>query len=226
MPNMTTKVVKVPVKIMEEDIDVRTLKYKALGEVMRESRYLGNMAIRYGIAFKLDGIPRELDEKKGTPVPLDTRIYRILAQKRKFLDAATVATLSRNFALKILRRSDRDAWEGKTSLPTYRSLFVPFRHQGALLTMATGYDPSQFIIEPPFSRTWLSDDLIKALKRDVQVNDEQRKLTLVSCFSRKDYGAREIVITPGTIYVKVVIPAKAGIQNKLGWMPDQVRYDN
>jgi hypothetical protein len=184
MPNVTTKVVKVPVRIVEEDKELRILKYKALDEVMRESRYLGNMAIRYAIAFKLEGIPKEIDEKKGTPVPLDTRIYRILAQRRKYLDAGTVATLSRNFALKVLKNSDKDAWEGKKSLPTYRSLFVPFRHQGTLLTVDKQDDPSQFIIEPP---------LIGAVKRDVQVKDEQRKLTLASCFSRKDHGAKEVV---------------------------------
>jgi hypothetical protein len=33
------------------------------------------------------------------------------------------------------------------------------------------------------------------------------------------------IITPATIYVKVVIPAKSGIQNELDWMPDQVRHD-
>jgi hypothetical protein len=193
MPNVTTKVVKVPVRIVEEDKELRILKYKALDEVMRESRYLGNMAIRYAIAFKLEGIPKEIDTKKGAPVPLDTRIYRILVQKKKYLDAGTIATLSRNFALKVLKNSDKDAWAGKKSLPTYRSLFVPFRHQGTLLTVDKEHDPSQFIIEPPFGRKWLSDDLIKALKRDVQVKDEQRKLTLASCFSRKDHGAREVV---------------------------------
>jgi hypothetical protein len=193
MPNVTTKVVKVPVRIVEEDKELRILKYKALDEVMRESRYLGNMAIRYAIAFKLEGIPKEIDEKKGTPVPLDTRIYRILAQRRKYLDAGTVATLSRNFALKVLKNSDKDAWEGKKSLPTYRSLFVPFRHQGTLLTVDKQDDPSQFIIEPPFGKKWLSDDLIGAVKRDVQIKDEQRKLTLASCFSRKDHGAKEVV---------------------------------
>lgn len=193
MPDVTTKVVKVPVRIVEEDGELRILKYKALDEVMRESRYLGNMAIRYAIAFKLEGIPKEIDEKTGVPVPLDTRIYRILAQKRKYLDAGTVATLSRNFALKVLKKSDKDAWEGKKSLPTYRSLFIPFRHQGTLLTAVKEDDRSQFIIEPPFGRKWLSDDLIKALKRDMPVKDEQRKLTLASCFSWKDHGAREVV---------------------------------
>jgi len=33
------------------------------------------------------------------------------------------------------------------------------------------------------------------------------------------------VITPATMHPKVVIPAKAGIQNELDWMPDQVRHD-
>jgi len=193
MLKFTTKVVMVPVRIMEENEELRILKYKALDEVMRESRYLGNMAIRYAIAFKLEGIPKEIDEKKGAPVPLDTRIYRILARKRKYLDAGTVATLSRNFALKVLKNSDKDAWEGKKSLPTYRSLFVPFRHQGTLLTAVKEQGQSQFMIEPPFGRKWLSDDLIKTLKRDLHVEDEQRKLQLVSYFSRKDHGASEVL---------------------------------
>ena len=191
MQNFTTKVVKVPVRIMEEDKDLRILKYRALDEIMREVRYLGNMAIRYAIAFKLDGIPGEIEG--GKPVALDTRIYRILARKRKYLDAGTVATLSRNFAVKALRGSDKDAWEGKKSLPTYRSLFLPFRHQGAILTQMKDKGQAQFIIEPPFGRKWLSDDLVKALERNLQVDDEQRKLTLASCFSWKDKGAREVV---------------------------------
>ena len=193
MRNVTTKTVKVPVRIVEADAELRILKYKALDEVMRESRYLGNLAIRYAIAFKLEDIPKDIDEKKGTPVPLDTRIYRILTQKREYLDAGTVATLSRNFALKVLKNSDKDAWEGKKSLPTYRSLFVPFRHQGTRLVAVTEKEQSQFILEPPFGRNWLSDDLIKALKKEVQVRDEQRKLILASCFSRKDRGARDVV---------------------------------
>ena len=193
MANVSTKVVKVPVRIMEADEELRLLKYKALDEVMREVRLLGNMAIRYAIAFKLDGIPREIDHEKGKPVPLDTRIYRILAKKRKYLDASTVATLSRNFALKLLKNSDKDAWEGKKSLPTYRSLFLPFRHQGTLLRLWEEKDQFQVIIEPPFGRKWFSDELIQVLRRNIDLQDEQRKLILASCFSRKDHRICEVV---------------------------------
>lgn len=193
MPDITTRVIKIPVRILEEDEDLRIRKYKALDEMMREARYLGNMAIRYAIAFKLDGIPKEIDEKKGTPVHLDTRIYRILTQKKRWLNASTVATLSRNFALKVLKSIDKDAWEGKKSLPTYRSLFVPFRHQGSALTAFMENDRTQFLIEPSFGREWLSDEMAIALQKDTPIADKQRRLVLASCLSQKDQCAREII---------------------------------
>ncbi len=34
------------------------------------------------------------------------------------------------------------------------------------------------------------------------------------------------IIAPAIIYVNVVFPAKAGIQNEFDWMPDQVRHDD
>ena len=46
-----TKVVRVPVTIDESDENIRKLKCFALDKVMYEARYLGNMAIRYAIAF-------------------------------------------------------------------------------------------------------------------------------------------------------------------------------
>jgi replicative DNA helicase len=61
---ITTKVVKIPVRVMEDDNELRILKYKALNEMMKEARYLGNMAIRYAIAYRLKGIPKEIDVKK------------------------------------------------------------------------------------------------------------------------------------------------------------------
>ncbi len=33
------------------------------------------------------------------------------------------------------------------------------------------------------------------------------------------------VFIPAIIYLRIVIPAKAGIQNELDWMPDRVRHD-
>lgn len=88
-----TKVVKVPVLIPDKDKEHRLLKYKALDKGMLEAQFLGNLAIRYAIALTLKGISRELDPAKGKPVVLDTPIYRILAEKRIYLNAATVATL-------------------------------------------------------------------------------------------------------------------------------------
>jgi transposase len=194
MLTLTTKVVKVPVRILEEAEDLRLLKYKALDAMMSEARYLGNMAIRYAIAFKLDGIPKEISQVSGKQVVLDTRIYRILAQKRKYLDASTVATLSRNYALKLLKKSDKDAWEGRKSLPTFRSLFVPFRHQGTKMTVIEENGHSQFIIEPPFGKKWLPEDFVNIQNSSsIRDHDKQSKLTLVSIFSWKDKDAREIV---------------------------------
>jgi len=192
-PMITTKVVKILVRIMEDDGELRILKYKALNEMMKEARYLGNMAIRYAIAYRLKGIPKEIDEKKNKQVAVDTRIYRTLRDERKYLDAGTYATLTRS-AANMLKKADKDAWAGRKSLPTYRAQFVPFRHQGTKISEIT-YDKNiQFVIEPSFTKNWLSDELIKDLKNNYSIqNDSQRKLKLVSCFSWKDAGAVEIL---------------------------------
>ena len=188
---VTTKVVKIPVRVMDDDNELRILKYKALDKMMGEARYLGNMAIRYAIAYRLKGIPKEIDIKKDKQVSVDTRIYRTLKDERKYLDAGTFATLARN-AAGLLKKSDKDAWAGRKSLPTYRALFVPFRHNGTSIAEITDNKNIQFVIEPPFGKNWLSDELIKDLKSSYSVNDNQRKLKLVSCFSWKDTGAVEI----------------------------------
>jgi hypothetical protein len=124
-----TKVVKVAVLIPNEDKDFRLLKYKALDKVMQEAQFLGNLAIRHAIALTLKGTSMELVPAKGKPVALDTQIYQILAERRTYLNAATAATLGRNFALKALRAVDRNAWAGRKSLPTFRSLFLSIRSQ-------------------------------------------------------------------------------------------------
>lgn len=141
-----TKVVKLPVLIPDEDKELRLLKYKALDKVMQEAQFLGNLAIRYAIALTLKGISRELDPAKGKPVALDTKIYRILAERRTYLNAATVATLGRNFALKALRAVDRDAWAGRKSLPTFRSLFLPIRSQDTTIREFEINRLTQFVI--------------------------------------------------------------------------------
>lgn len=193
MLEFTTKVVKLPVRILEEDEELRILKYRILDEMMLEARYIGNMAIRYAIAFRLDGIPKEICQESGKPVVLDTRIYRILTQKRRYLNANMVATINRNYALKILKKSDKDAWEGRQSLPTFRSLFVPLSHRGMKMTVTDENGHSQFIIEPPFGKKWLSEELFKTCNNSRPVGDEQSNLTLISTFSWKDKGAREVV---------------------------------
>jgi hypothetical protein len=130
--------------------------------------------------------------KKDKQVPLDTRIYRTLKDERKYLDAATYATLTRS-AANVLKKSDKDAWAGRKSLPTYRALFVPFRHQGTKISEIIDNKNIQFVIEPPFGKNWLSDELVKDLKSSYSVSESQRKLKLVSCFSWKDAGAVEII---------------------------------
>jgi len=189
------KVVKVPVRITEENEELRKVKYRALYKVMDEARYLGNMAIRYAIAFSLKDVPKEQDEH-GKQIPLDTKIYRILTKERRHLDAGTVATLERNFASKLFRNSNKDAWAGRTSIPTYTSAFVPFRHQGTTVRQTEGNEAKQFIIEPAgFKGKWLSDKLISEVsdKSDINPDDEERKLGLISIFSWKDRGSLEVV---------------------------------
>lgn len=80
---ITTKVVKIPVRVMEDDNELRLLKYKALDKMMGEARYLGNMAIRYVIAYRLKGIPEEIDEKKDKQAALCTDPHLRLVQAYK-----------------------------------------------------------------------------------------------------------------------------------------------
>jgi len=62
-----------------------------------------------------------------------------------------------------------------------------------VLTRIKQNGQAQFLIEPPFGRKWLSDDLVSVLEGNLPVGDDQRKLTLASCFSWKDKGARDVV---------------------------------
>ncbi|WP_319526513.1 transposase [uncultured Desulfosarcina sp.] len=192
----TTKVVKVPVRIADEDESIRLLKYRALDKVMYEARYLGNMAIRYAIAFNLKDVRDEFEKDDENSIPLDTRIYRILTRERKHLAAGTVATLGRNFAGKLFRNANKDAWAGRKSLPTYRSLFVPFRHQGSKINPIKVDGVDQFVIEPSgFTGKWLSKELITEVSdgEDIKLSKDDLKLSLTSTFSWKDKGASEVV---------------------------------
>ncbi len=191
-----TKVVKVPVRVLEDDGNLRKIKYRALDRTMQEARYLGNLALRYAVAFNLEEIPDEIDEN-GKSVSHDTRIYRILAKKRRFLDSGNMATLERNFAMKMFRNTTKDAWKGLKSLPTYRSLFVPIRKQGTRIVEVDEDGKIQFDIHPNgFGPRWLSDELIRETGWESDIPDldrDQRRLALRSRFSYKDQGALSIV---------------------------------
>lgn len=190
----STLVVKVPVRIVEADPALRRIKYRALRAMAREALFLGNMAIRYAIAFDMEGIPRGSDEKQDAPVPLDTRIYRILAAKRKLLPAATVASLERNYAVKMYRNSNRDAWAGRKSLPTFRSPFLPFRHQGTTIEEIGDGRERRFVIRPSGFATVLRDEVLKEVSHEAPVvADADRGIVFESCFSWKDQGAADIV---------------------------------
>ncbi|EFL52992.1 transposase, IS605 OrfB family [Solidesulfovibrio fructosivorans JJ]] len=106
-----------------------------------------------------------------------------------------MATLERNFAVKTYRNTNKDAWAGRKSLPTYRSLFVPFRHTGTKIAVVERNGTKQFCIDPQgFGASWLSDELIAEVHDGpIAIEKQRRKLTLVSCFSWRDQGAVEIV---------------------------------
>ena len=187
-------VVKVPVRIDESDDALKNLKYRLLREMMHECRFLGNMAIRYTIAFRLPGIPKEIDPATGKPVAMDTKIYRILAEKRKWLSAATVSTMARNYAARLLKNTDRDAWAGRKSLPTYRSSFIIFRSDGTKIVETGSGKDRQFSIEMNGFAHALSDEfLTEQGVTPATVPVEKRGIKLVSVFSWKDQGAASVV---------------------------------
>lgn len=197
-----TKVVKVPVALADDDAALRLLKYRALDDLMSEARYLGNMAIRYSLAFRLHGIAK-VDPRTGKDAAPDTIIYGILAKERKFLSAAVIATLARNFAGKMVRTVDRDAWAGRKSLPTFRALFIPFRHQDTKIEETPVKGVRQFAIAPAGFADFPHADLIAKHTKGVKekhaefdpasIAPEQRRLRLLSRFSWKDDGAAEVV---------------------------------
>lgn len=191
----TTKVIKVPIVIDEPDDTLRGIKYKAFNEIMIEVRYLGNLAIRYAIAYGLEKIQKEVNPDSGEHIPIDTVIYRHLGEKRKFLAAANMATLARNFAGKLYRNTNKDAWAGRKSLPTYRCLFLPFRKTGTKIYAVERNDTKQFVIDPQgFGPNWLSEELVaKVHDGEIIIEKPHRKLSLISCFSWRDQGAVEVM---------------------------------
>ena len=193
----STRVVKVPVRIDEDDTQLLNLKYALLREMMRETQHLANLAIRHYVALNLKDLPKEINSKTGKPIVADTFVYRILARERNLLSAGSVATLGRNFAGKLFRATNRDAWAGRKSIPTYRSAFVAVRHQGTTIEKIVANDVVvQYAIMPDgFGASWMQDEYItngSKLSPD-QVPNEKRPLRLVSIFSWKDTGAAEVV---------------------------------
>jgi transposase len=190
-----TKIIKVPVVIDEPDDDLRKIKYNALYRAMLEARYLTNLGIRYAIAYRLKEISDNLLKKSGKKVPIDTRIYRNVIKERKILESGIVATLSRNYAAKLVKTHDKDAWVGRKSLPTIKSLFVPFRHIGTKINQIVYSGSPQIRIAPQgFAERWLSNELIEELSGtpDYNFTSVKRKLILKSCFSWKDKRAVEV----------------------------------
>ena len=50
---MITKVVKIPVRILDESDEIRAIKYKALDKIFYESRYLANKGVQFLTALRL-----------------------------------------------------------------------------------------------------------------------------------------------------------------------------
>lgn len=190
------RVVKVPVSIMEDDEKIRRMKYRALDKVMYESQYLGNTAIRMCVALGMKELtPTEIDSETGKEVSLDTRIYRLISPKRKLLNSGSLSSMLRNYAAKLYRTSNKDAWAGRKSIPTIRNPFVYIRHQGTKIVALDG-KTVQFQITPSgFNGQWIPDTLISEIS-DLEpscVLPNQRTLVLKSVFSWKDKGSADIV---------------------------------
>jgi len=183
------KTVKVPVRIDELDETIRKIKYQALDRAMEEARMLGNLAIRCAISFDLEKTLAAPGDSSDDRIPLDTRVDRILKSRRKYLNSGSVSTLGRNLALKLYRNSNRDAWEGKKSLPTYRALFVPFRSESTSVSNHSEKGKTQFLIEPSgFKREWPTDAMISGLPgtEGLKLKPHQKNLRLISSLSKKD----------------------------------------
>jgi IS605 OrfB family transposase len=173
---------------------------------MFEARNLGNLALRYYTAFDLPGIP-SINPKTKEEAPHGTAVYNILqsSDRRKFLregSSTIVASIQKN-AGQLYKQTTREAWAGRKSLPTYRSTFVPFRHQGTHIAETEISKTKQFFIQPGGFVHFLSDELVeknlayaKSKHPDFQketIGEEQRSLRFVSDFSWKDEGAVEVV---------------------------------
>jgi hypothetical protein len=197
------KSLKIPVKIAGNDKIVMDLKYKALRKIMNEARYLGNLAIRYYIAYDLEDVPRPSKKEKDGRVsltPVDTVIYDNLSKKRKFMPAGSMATLARSFAKTAYKGTTKEAWSGKKSLPTFKSPILPIRsNESSLLSHNSEkhHNIQKFILQIGGLKSgdWLSDELIKDVAGDdlppqyLSLSKSERELLLVSNFSHKDDGA-------------------------------------
>lgn len=192
-----TKTVKVPVRIEETDKNIRNLKYRAVKKIMYEARTLGNMGIRYAIAYSMEGIDLPADpDKKGGKVARSTQIYRQVSPKRKFLPSGALAMLLKQFAEKEYDAARKNTWNGKKSLPTFRSIFFPFRAQGTSIFEIQIKGDCQFKFGPAgfTTKNWLSDELVEACDGNpATVPPESRPLVLTSVFSYKDTGSIEII---------------------------------
>jgi hypothetical protein len=201
--DMQTKTIKVPLVINEDNKEIRDLKYRALSRAMGETRYLANKAIRYLIAYGLKDIPKAL-KPDGKEMHPDTRVYQLLKEERKYLNSVCYAAALRK-ASQVLNTTNRDAWAGKKSLPGFTSLFLAFRAGSAKIEkIESRRGDVQFKVTPGLGERWLTDQLIADLNEDknkrksknesvCSIEDAQRGMSFISCFSHKDRGALEVI---------------------------------
>lgn len=194
MTKEMTKTVKVPVYIDEPDEQLKKIKYKALERIMEESRFLGNIAIRYSIAYDMLKMPTGKDGQPG-PCPR-TALYQRMGEQRKFLPRGSMGTLGER-AYRLFKTSTKWNRPGGSRLPTYSAKFIIFRQESTNISPTNVEGKKQFVFTPQgFHRDWLTPELIDAVNKDnvsVTVTKAQQKLRLVTWFSGKDHGARAIV---------------------------------
>lgn len=203
---MITKVVKIPVRILDESDEIRTIKYKALDEILYESRYLANKGVQFLAALKLkkaDGerlIPFVVNEKTGKYMSTSGRLYSMLTPMRKHLPSQALSAMCRFYVEKEYKIAMKNGVNiGERHLPAFKSMFVPIHAHG---TEIVASEDGQFVIYPEGfqSAKWLSDSLIDEVseikedsKDSVDIPRESRPLAFVSTFSWKDKGSRAIV---------------------------------
>lgn len=194
MSKELTKTVKVPVYIDEPDEQLKKIKYRAIERIMEESRFLGNIGIRYSIAYDMLKMPTG---ENGTPGPCSrTAIYRRMGEQRKFLPSSCMGTLGER-AYRLFKASTKWNRPGGSRLPTYSSKFIIFRHTNTHIKPVDVDGEKQFVIIPDgFHRSWLTQELISEVNKNgpqIALQKGQEKLRFISWFSWKDHGARAIV---------------------------------